>query len=71
MSKVHLTSREIAAVEYDVGSGRLKVETRKGGLYEITDVPAHVYATLVASQSPGTFYHLHIRKGDYKITRLR
>lgn len=70
-SKVLLTSREIAAVDYDAGSGRLEIETRKGGLYEIIDVPAHVYETLVASESPGTYYHLHIRKGDYKITRLR
>lgn len=71
MSKVHLTSREIAAVQYDATSGRLEIETRKGGLFEVSDVPAHVYETLVASQSPGTYYHLHIRKGDYTITRLR
>lgn len=71
MSRITLSSREIAAVDYDPEALRLEVELRKGDVYEIDGVPETIYQTLIASESPGTYYHLHIRKGDYKMTRLR
>ncbi|SSC69933.1 unnamed protein product [Ciceribacter sp. T2.26MG-112.2] len=66
-----LSSREIAAVDYDPNALRLEVELRKGGVYEILGVPEAIYQTLITSQSPGTYYHLHIRKGGYRMTQLR
>jgi hypothetical protein len=71
MSRITLSSREIAAVDYDPEALRLEVELRKGSVYEIDGVPETIYQTLITSESPGTYYHLHIRKGDYKMTRLR
>lgn len=71
MSKVLLSSREVAAVSYDPAQALLEVELRKGQTYAIRDVPPVVYETLIGSQSPGTYYHLHIRKGDYDIRRVR
>nr|WP_280923355.1 KTSC domain-containing protein [Rhizobium halophytocola] len=68
---VFLTSREIASATYDSGKARLQLEMRRGGVYEIAEVPESVYRMLVTCQSPGTYYHLHIRKGDYPIRRLR
>ena len=71
MSRITLSSREIAAVDYDPEALRLEVELRKGGVYEIDGVPETIYQTLITCESPGTYYHLHIRKGGYKMTRLR
>nr|WP_249116724.1 KTSC domain-containing protein [Ciceribacter sp. L1K23] len=71
VSTVILTSREIAAVSYDDAAARLQVELRKGGLYEVIDVPEPVFHKLCTSPSPGTYFHLHIRKGGYNIRRLR
>ncbi|PPJ47395.1 KTSC domain-containing protein [Rhizobium sp. KAs_5_22] len=71
MSRITLSSREIAAVDYDPEALRLEVELRKGDVYEIDGVPETIYQTLITCESPGTYYHLHIRKGDYKMTRLR
>lgn len=71
MSRITLSSREIAAVDYDPHALRLEVELRKGDIYEVAGVPETIYQTLITSQSPGTYYHLHIRKGGYKMTRLR
>lgn len=71
MSRITLSSREIAAVDYDPHALRLEVELRKGDVYEVAGVPETIYQTLITSQSPGTYYHLHIRKGGYKMTRLR
>lgn len=71
MSRITLSSREIAAVDYDPEALRLEVELRKGRVYEIDGVPETIYQTLITCESPGTYYHLHIRKGDYKMTRLR
>lgn len=71
MSKIMLASREVAAVDYNPVASELLIEMRKGSAYRVQNVPPIVYNTLVASESPGTYYHLHIRKGNYEISRLR
>lgn len=71
MSRMTLSSREIAAVDYDPNALRLEVELRKGDVYQIDGVPEAIYQTLITSESPGTYFHLHIRKGGYPMTRRR
>ena len=71
LDTVFLNSREIASATYDVDLCLLRIEMRQGGVYQVSEVPETIYRTLINSQSPGTYYHSHIRKGDYRIRRLR
>lgn len=66
-----LTSRAIASVAYDTVKERLEVELRSGEVHAMDAVPPVVYHNLISSESPGTYYYLHIRKGAYPSTRLR
>lgn len=56
-----LSSSAIRAVDYDEFTGELTIYFRSSGGYTFYGVPWEIYAGLVSSSSPGTFYNQHIR----------
>lgn len=56
-----LNSSAIRAVDYNESTGELIIYFRSSGGYTFRGVPWEIYSGLVASNSPGTFYHQHIR----------
>ena len=58
---VSINSSAIRAVDYDESSGKLTIYFRSSGGYTFYGVPWGVYAGLVSSSSPGSFYNLYIR----------
>jgi hypothetical protein len=71
---VPVTSSQIAAVGYDPTARRLMVRFRGYGerpeaIYSYDGVPAEVAAGLIAAESPGAYFHRHIRQGPYPYRR--
>lgn len=60
-------SSNIAAIGYDRGT--LQVQFTNGGIYRYSDVPADVYAKLIAASSIGKHFRQTIT-GKYKHERV-
>lgn len=56
-----LRSTAIAAAGYDPDTRELELEFTSGETYTYEDVPPEVYQELIASRSPGRFYHQSIK----------
>jgi hypothetical protein len=71
---IPVTSSQIAAVGYDPIACQLVIRFRGSGrrpeaVYSYAGVPAEVAAALVAAESPGSYFHRHIRQGGYPYRR--
>jgi hypothetical protein len=71
---VPVVSSQIAAVGYDPTARQLVVRFRGSdrypeAIYSYAGVPAEVAAALVAAESPGSYFHRHIRQGGYPYRR--
>lgn len=55
-----INSSNLAAAEYDDQRAMMTIEFRNGGIYEYR-CPRDIYEALIASTSPGGFFHRHIR----------
>lgn len=58
---IHLKSKLIDLVEYDVPSSRMRLFMANGEVREFCDVPAHVIEDLRQTSSPGNYYMRLIR----------
>lgn len=56
-----VNSRDLKAVGYDVNHQLLKVEFKKGGVYQYQNVPQVIYQQLMSAPSKGTFFTATIR----------
>ena len=73
---IPVVSSQIAAVGYDAATGELVIRFRGSGraepaIYAYEGVPAGLARGLVAAQSPGGYFHRHIRNGGYRHRRLQ
>lgn len=59
--KTYLNSSAIQAVEYDPGTGRMKIWFPANGPYSFYRVPERIYHGLVNALSKGTYYNSYIR----------
>jgi hypothetical protein len=71
---IPVASSQIAAVGYDPTARRLVVRFRGYGrrpeaVYSYDGVPAEAAAGLIAAESPGAYFHRHIRQGGYPYRR--
>ncbi|AYC99520.1 KTSC domain-containing protein [Neorhizobium sp. NCHU2750] len=58
---IHLKSKLIDQVEYDVPSSRMRLFMANGEMREFCDVPAYVIEDLRRTSSPGNYYMKLIR----------
>lgn len=62
-------SSNVMSVGYDESSQTLEVEYKDGSVYQYYNVPASVYAELLATSSVGKFIHQYI-KNAYPFARI-
>lgn len=63
--KTQLNSSAIQAVEYNPGTGHMKIWFPSNGPYSFHGVPERIYWGLLNSGSKGTYYNDYIR-GRYQ-----
>ena len=56
-----LDSSNLTACSYDAQARTLAVKFKSGNAYVYENVPAHVYEGLMNSDSPGTYFHQHVK----------
>ncbi len=61
MQRILVHSSNIRSVGYDSNAGVLEVEFDSGDVYQYFNVPDHIYRSLMASGSHGTFLNDYIR----------
>ncbi len=67
MRRVPVQSRAIASVGYDTAGNVLEIEFVEGDVYQYFLVPPSVHRELMASDSLGNFFRLHVRdRYDYR-----
>jgi hypothetical protein len=57
---VSVKSSHLESVGYDSGTQKMHVRFKNGDVHEF-DVPEHVHAGLVNSDSPGSYFHKFIK----------
>ena len=72
---VPVSSSQIAAVGYDAATCELVIRFHSSGraepaIYSYAGVPADLAHGLVAAESPGAYFHRHIRHGDFPYRRV-
>jgi hypothetical protein len=62
MIRAHaVDSSVIKAIAYEVSSRQLWIQFTNGACYRYGSVPEHLFATLLAAASKGSFFHRAIR----------
>jgi hypothetical protein len=67
---VPVNSTLLASVTYDVGESILQLEFCDGAIYRYVAVPAAIHKGLLAADSKGSYFNLHIRS-RFRYTRFR
>jgi hypothetical protein len=67
-------SSQIAAIGYDAATRELVIRFHSSGrkqevLYSYDGVPSELAKGLIAAESPGSYFHRHIRRGPYPYRR--
>ena len=69
MHRAPVTSTCLSSVGYDSKSQLLELEFESGGIYQYSDVPAHVHDELMDAESKGRFFLSAIR-GEFYYERV-
>ena len=69
MQRANVVSSSISEVGYDNQSSTLEIAFADGKVYQYFDVPPNVHDDLLASDSIGKFFTLHVR-GVYRFARV-
>lgn len=69
MDRIPVVSSNVASVGYDTDSSTLEIEFNNGTVYQYFDVSEHVYDSLVAADSVGSYLAMHI-KGTYRYSKV-
>ena len=69
-----VTSSQIAAVGYDATTRELVIRFHSSGrkqqrVYSYEGVPSELAKGLIVAESPGSYFHRHIRQGPYPYRR--
>ena len=60
MEHTPLSSSHLVSAGYDPGTQKMHVTFKNGDVHEF-DVPEHVHTALVNADSPGNYFHKHIK----------
>lgn len=69
MERKLVDSSNLAEVGYDPQYATLEVMFKDGKVYQYFDVPLNVYEDMIASDSVGRFFTVHVR-GIYRFARV-
>jgi len=62
MDRRPLKSSNVKSVGYDPDSRTLEVEFHNGDVWSYKPVPPEHHAGLIAAESPGAYFHTHIKR---------
>lgn len=65
MNRIAVSSSNLASVGYDPANQLLEVEFLHGGIYQYSGVPSSVYDGLMAADSHGSYFDIHVKKAGY------
>ncbi len=71
MDRVRVSSSNLASVGYDPEMRTLEIEFLNGGVYQYSNVPAHVHSSLMSASSHGSYFAAYIKKGGYSYRKVR
>jgi hypothetical protein len=71
---IPVTSSQLAAVGYDAGTGELVIKfhgtvRNQHAIYSYQGSLPELAAGILAAESPGAFFHRHIRQGPFRYRR--
>jgi hypothetical protein len=71
---IPVVSSQLAAVGYDEGRRELVIQFRASGrhpeaIYSYDGVPPELARGLIVAESPGSYFHRHIRHGPFPYRR--
>lgn len=61
MQHTKLQSSHLESVGYDAGAQKMHVAFQNGDVHEFNNVPEHVHRAFVNADSPGAYFHKHIK----------
>lgn len=67
MNMIPVNSSNLSKVGYS--NGTLYIEFNSGSLYSYSNVPEHIYNSLLSASSKGKYFHAYI-KNSYEFTKL-
>ncbi len=69
MTRVPVSSSNVASVGYDSTTGTLEVEFLGGQIYQYFDVPVSLFEGMIAASSVGSYLNQNI-KGSFRYARV-
>jgi hypothetical protein len=69
MQRQFVSSSNLRSVGYDHLQQILEIEFHNGGIYQYFGVPEHIYSSLMAASSHGSYFHAFIRE-SYRYRRV-
>lgn len=70
MKRVPVDSSNLVSIGYDVQTGTLEVEFKRGELYRYFNVPVGVFDSLIATEasgkSVGAYFDAYVKKASYR-----
>lgn len=70
MEREHVESQALISVGYDPDRRIMEVEFEGGAVYRYLDVPAELYAGLMAAPSQGQYFAEHVRNVGFEYMRM-
>ena len=70
MEREQVQSQALVSVGYDPDRRILEVEFEGGAIYRYFDVPADLYAGLMAASSQGHYFAEHVRNAGFEYMRI-
>jgi hypothetical protein len=71
MTRVRVSSSNLASIGYDPDNQILEVEFRNGGVYQYFDVPEHVHRDLMAASSHGRYFGVYVKNAGYRFRKIK
>lgn len=71
MTRIPVSSSNLAAVGYDPVRQVLEIEFHSGSIYQYDGVPSSIYQGLMAAGSHGQYFDAYIKKGGYPYRQIR
>jgi hypothetical protein len=70
MNRIRVSSSNLASVGYDHNSMTLEVAFLNGGIYQYSNVPAHIHNGLMTASSHGRYFDAYVKKAGYACRKI-
>lgn len=70
MNRVPVSSSNLQSVGYDPVTHVLEIAFHSSGIYQYSNVPAHIHSGLMSAPSKGQYFDAHIKKAGYPYRKV-